>query len=91
MEQNVLKFKNDIKALVAKKKETGYAGTWMHPIYCAYYILKHRVENKEEFINEDIKKSYKALRDSYLQNLFRQKVDNICEKYAAEEIVRADW
>ena len=90
MEQNVLKFKNDIKALVAKKKETGYAGTWMHPIYCAYYILKHHVENKEEFINEDIKKSYKALRDSYLQNLFRQKVNNICEKYAAEETVRAD-
>ena len=59
MEQNVLKFKNDIKALVAKKKETGYAGTWMHPMYCAYYILKHKVENKVlDKVNspEDIRK-----------------------------------
>lgn len=86
MEKNVLKFKDDIAALVAKKKETGYAGVWMHPIYCAYYILKHRVEDKEGFISDDIKKSYKALSGTYLQNLFRERVNIICSKYATETV-----
>lgn len=85
METNVLKFKNDIKALVAKQKENGYSEKWMHPIYCAYYILKHNLPEKDEFINEDIKRSYKALKDEYVQNLFRQKVYNICKEYEAGE------
>lgn len=82
MRQNVLKFKNDIKALVAEQKEKGYAQKWMHPIYCAYYMLKHKVEDTEAFIEDDIKRSYKALADDYNQRLFRQKVNNIYKEYA---------
>ena len=82
MKQNVLKFKNDIKALVAKQKETGYSDAWMHPIYCAYYMLKHGVEDKEAFIEEDIKKSHKALAEDYHKNLFRNKVNNVYGEYA---------
>jgi hypothetical protein len=85
MRQNVLKFKNDIKALVAKQKETGYAGKWMHPIYCAYYMLKHKVENRDEYVKEEIDRSYKALADTYAQGLFKQKVDNIYNEYATED------
>lgn len=86
METNVLKFKDDIKALVKKTKETGDAGEWMHPMYCAYYMLKHKVENKEEFIEEDIKKSYKSLKEPYIQHLFKEKVNTIYSKYAKETV-----
>ena len=86
MKENVLKFKNDIKALVAKQKEIGYVEEWMHPLYCAYYILKHQVENKEEFIDEDIKRSYKALGSPYMQDLFRKRVNIIYEEYATETV-----
>lgn len=81
MKPNVLKFKNDIKAHVAKKKETGYAGTWMHPMYCAYYILKHNVEDIDNFIAEDIKNSYKALQGN-MKYFFEKRVRKILEEYA---------
>ena len=82
MKPNVLKFKNDIKAQVAKYRETGSCDWWMHPAYCAYYILRHNVENSSEFIEEDIKKSYKALPDCYKQSLFKKIVNNFLEDYA---------
>jgi len=88
MKENVLKFKNDIKALVAKQKETGDAGKWMHPIYCAYFMLKHNVENKEEFIENEIKKSYKALCWDGIKDMFRNKVNSIYKEYA--EVVCTD-
>ena len=84
MEANLLKFKNDIKQLVAKHKEQGYSATWMHPMYCAYYILKHKNVNKEDFINLDIERSYKALHDNYMKRLFAKKVNDIYNEYATE-------
>jgi hypothetical protein len=82
MKENVLKFKNDIKALVAKQKEIGYVEEWMHPLYCAYYILKHNVEDKDAYIEEDIKNSHKALAEDYIKSLFRNKVNNVYKKYS---------
>ena len=82
MRQNVLKFQNDIKAQVAEHKEKGDCSWWMHPAYCAYYILKHKVENPEEFIDKDIKKSYKALNSDWYKDLFRRKVNKYLEDYA---------
>ena len=84
MKENVLKFKNDIKDIVAKHRETGYCGVWMHPRYCAYYILKHPNVNKDAFINLDIERSYKALPDDYHKRLFARTVNDIYEKYATE-------
>jgi hypothetical protein len=81
MKENVLNFKNDIKAEVAFCKEHGYHRVWMHPIYCAYYILKHNVEDKEQFIENDIKNSHKSVtgdREYY----FKQSVKKSLEKYA---------
>ena len=46
MKTNVLKFQKDIKIQVAKQKETGDCDWWMHPVYCAYYILKHGMDQK---------------------------------------------
>ena len=88
MKENVFKFKNDIKALVAKQKETGYSEAWMHPIYCAYYILKHNVSDIDAYIEDDIKRSYKALAEDYHKSLFRNKVNNVYREYS--EIVRPD-
>lgn len=82
MRQNVLKFQNDIKAQVALHKETGDSNWWMHPAYCAYYIIKHKVDNPEEFIEEDIKKSYKALDSDWMKQLFKKKVSKYLEDYA---------
>ena len=82
MKPNVLKFQNDIKIQVAQQKEKDYCDWWMHPAYCAYYILKHNLENKEEYIELDIKRSYKALQDDYTRELFRRKVKKYLEEYA---------
>ena len=82
MRQNVLKFQSDIKAQVAKYRETGDCNWWMHPAYCAYYILKHKVENIDEFIDEDIKKSYKALNSDWIKSVFKNKVKKHLEEYA---------
>ena len=90
MKPNVLKFKNDIKIQVAQQKEKDYCDWWMHPAYCAYYILKHGIENVEECINEDIKRSYKALQDDYNRELFRRKVKSYLEEYAEEKFVCTD-
>ena len=88
MKTNVLKFKNDIKIQVAKQKETGNCDWWMHPVYCAYYILKHGVNDVDKYINEDIEKSYKALPDYWSKESFKNKVKKYLELYA--EVVCAD-
>ncbi len=88
MKENVLKFKNDIKALVAKQKETGYAGKWMHPIYCAYFIMKHNIEDKDGFIEDEVSRSYKKLCWDGIKDMFRQKVKDIIDEYA--EVVCVD-
>ena len=88
MKQNVLNFKNDIKAQVAKQKETGDCDYWMHPVYCAYYILKHNLENSDEYIQQDIKRSYKALNSDWSKNLFTKRVNEWLGKYA--EVVCVD-
>ena len=90
MKPNVLKFQSDIKIQVAQQKEKDYCDWWMHPAYCAYYILKHSIENVEERINEDIKRSYKALQDDYNRELFRRKVKKYLEQYGEEKSVCAD-
>lgn len=84
MKENVLKFKNDIKELVAKHKEQGYPETWMHPMYCAYYILKHPNVSKDDFIQLDIERSYKALPDEYSKRRFAKVANDIYERYATE-------
>ena len=89
MRPNVFKFQNDIKILVAKQKETGDCEVWMHPMYCAYYIIKHNVQEMDKFIEDDIKKSYKALPDEYSKKAFRKKVEDYYIQYG-EETVRAD-
>jgi len=81
MKPNVLKFKSDIKDLVAEQKKTGYCGVWMHPMYCAYYILKHNVQEMDNFIQDDIKKSYKALPDEYSKKAFQKKVEDYYIQY----------
>ena len=81
MKPNVLKFQNDIKIQVAQKKEKDDCEWWMHPAYCAYYILKHNVENTEEYINKDIKRSYKALPDKWRKEVFKNTVNKYLEQY----------
>lgn len=89
MKPNVLKFKSDIKDLVAEQKKTGYCGVWMHPMYCAYYLLKHNVQEVDNFIKDDIKKSYKALPDEYSKKAFQKKVEDYYIQYG-EQIVCSD-
>lgn len=81
MKQNVLNFQSDIKAQVAKQKETGSCDWWMHPVYCAYYILKHGVP-AQEYIDLDIKRSYKALNSEYAKRYFTRVVNEYLTKYA---------
>ena len=88
MKQNVLKFQSDIKAQVAMQKEKDYCDWWMHPAYCAYYILKHNLENADEYIQLDIKRSYKALDSDYRRKYFTREVNSYLGKYA--EVVCAD-
>lgn len=86
MKQNVLKFQSDIKIQVAKQKETGDCNWWMHPAYCAYFILKHNVEDINKFIQEDIERSYKALPDYWSKEAFKKNVNKFLEDYAEETI-----
>lgn len=86
MRPNVVKFQSDIKVLVAKQKETGSCGVWMHPMYCAYYLLKHNVQEIDKFIEDDIKKSYKALPDEYSKKAFRKKVEDYYIQYGEETV-----
>jgi hypothetical protein len=85
MKQNVLNFKNDIKTEVAYCKEHGDHRKWMHPIYCAYYILKHDIDDNEAFINDEIQKSHKSLTGDRVY-YFKRSVQKSLEKYA--EITR---
>ena len=89
MKPNVLKFKSNIKDLVAEQKKTGDCGVWMHPMYCAYYLLKHNVEEIDKFIQDDIKKSYKALPDEYSKKAFQKKVEDYYIQYG-EQVVCSD-
>ena len=82
MRQNVLKFQNDIKAQVALHKEKGNSEWWMHPAYCAYYMIKHRVEDSEKFISDEIEKSYKALDSDWTKKAFIKVVNKYLEDYA---------
>ena len=86
MRPNVLKFKEEIKTQVAKQKEQGYCDYWMHPMYCAYYLIKHNIENPDAYIQEDIKKSYKALHDEYSKKSFQKKVEEWYIKYESETV-----
>lgn len=90
MKPNVLKFQSDIKIQVAQQKEKDYCDWWMHPAYCAYYILKHNIENIDEYIKDDIKRSYKALTDYFTKQAFRKKVKMFLEQYGEEEPVCTD-
>lgn len=81
MKPNVLKFQSDIKSQVAQKKEKDDCEWWMHPAYCAYYILKHNIENAEEYINKDIEQSYKALPDYWRKEAFKKSVNKYLEQY----------
>ena len=90
MKPNVLKFQSDIKVQVAQQKETDYCDWWMHPAYCAYYILKHGIADFKEYIEEDIKRSYKALPDEYSRSSFRRKVEKYLEQYGEEQPVHTD-
>lgn len=86
MRTNALKFKQDIKELVALKDKNPY---WMHPMYCAYYIVKHQIldsEKRKSIIEDDIKKSYKALNCDYYRCYFRRKVDEYLSKYPEETV-----
>ena len=89
MKPNVLKFKSDIKDLVAEQKKTGDCGVWMHPMYCAYYLLKHNVQEIDEYIKADINQSYKALPDEYSKKAFQKKVEDYYIHYG-EQIVCSD-
>ena len=89
MRPNVFKFQSDIKILVAKQKETGDCGVWMHPMYCAYYLIKHNVQEIDKYIEADINQSYKALPDEYSKKAFRKKVEDYYIQYG-EETVRID-
>ena len=84
MNKNILKFKNDIKELVNLQKQ-GKELKWMHPIYCAYYIMKHGVE-KEAFIEEDIKRSFRALSCDSMKHLFRKQVENTIKEYEEKTV-----
>lgn len=88
MRQNVLEFKNDIKDWVAAYKE-GKDNHWMHPIYCAYYLVKHQIldpDKQKEFIEEDIKRSYKALNNDWTKRVFRKVVNEYLELYPEETV-----
>ncbi len=88
MRQNVLEFKNEIKGLVEDIK-SGHKTAWMHPIYRAYYIVKHQILDKDlrkQNIEDDIEKSYKALRTSWEKEAFRSIVDKYLDKYAEEPL-----
>ena len=89
MKPNVLKFKSNIKDLVAEQKKTGDCGVWMHPMYCAYYLLKHNVQETDKYIQDDIKKSYKALPDEYSKKAFQKKVEDYYIQYG-EQVVCSD-
>lgn len=89
MKPNVLKFKSNIKDLVAEQKKTGDCGVWMHPMYCAYYLLKHNVQEIDKFIQDDIKKSYKALPDEYSKKAFQKKVEDYYIHYG-EQVICSD-
>lgn len=89
MRTNALKFKQDIKDWVALKDKNLH---WMHPVYCAYYIVKHQIldnEKRQFIIEDDIKRSYKALNSDYYKRLFRKAVDEYLNKYP-EEIICTD-
>lgn len=91
MRQNVLEFKNDIKLLVEEIK-TGKNWAWMHPIYRAYYIIKHQIVDKDlqkANIEDDIERSYKALRTNWDKDQFRKIVNEYLELYP-ETTVRID-
>jgi len=86
MRTNALKFKQDIKEWVALKEKNPH---WMHPIYCAYYIVKHQILDHEKWqsiIEDDIKRSYKALNSDYYKRLFRKVVDDFLNKYQEETV-----
>lgn len=88
MRQNVLQFKSDIKEWVAAYKE-GKDNHWMHPIYCAYYIIKHQISDpsrREEIIQNDIDHSYKALRNDWDKRYFRKVIDEYLGKYPEETV-----
>ena len=87
MKPNVLKFQSDIKIQVAQQKEKDYCDWWMHPAYCAYYILKHGIENVDECIEEDIKRSYKALQDDFTRAAFKKRVNKYLEQYGEEKSI----
>jgi hypothetical protein len=40
------------------------------------------VEDKDAYIEEDIKNSHKALAEDYIKSLFRNKVNNVYRKYS---------
>lgn len=82
MKTNVLNFKNDIKIQVEKQKKDDYCDWWMHPAYCAYYILKHNVQDIEHNIQENIRRSYKALPNYWSKESFKNKVKKYLEDYA---------
>ena len=85
---NVYKFKSDIKEWVAAYKE-GKDSHWMHPIYCAYYILKHQISDsskREEIIQNDINHSYKALRNDLDKRYFRRAVNEYLSEYSEETV-----
>lgn len=86
MRTNALKFKQDIKEWVALKDKNSH---WMHPIYCAYYIVKHQIldsAKRQAIIEDDIKRSYKTLNSDYYKYLFRNVVDEYLNKYPEETV-----
>lgn len=89
MRTNHLNFKTDIKSWVDLKEKNPH---WMHPIYCAYYIVKHQILDpvkREEIIQDDIKRSYKALNSDWRKQFFKRTVNEFLNKYP-EEIVCTD-
>jgi hypothetical protein len=86
MKPNVLKFKDDIKIQVAQQKEKDYCDWWMHPAYCAYYILKHGITDFDKCIEEDVKRSYKALPDEWSKDHFREKVMKYLAQYEEQPV-----
>ena len=86
MKPNVLKFKNDIKIQVAQQKEKDYCDWWMHPAYCAYYILKHGITDFDKCIEEDVKRSYKALPDEFHRDNFKDVVLKYLAQYEEQPV-----
>lgn len=86
MRQNALDFKNDIKEWVANKEHDTH---WMHPIYCAYYIVKHQIldnDKRKAIIEDDIKRSYKALNNDWVKDSFRRTVNAYIGYYPEETL-----